>query len=76
MATRGTATAHGAEIDLLAGFARREFGALDFYAPFPSGERTETTFAGLIVRRPLSARAVIEQRLYGRRHEDLDSRFT
>ncbi|MBK7701376.1 MAG: TonB-dependent receptor [bacterium] len=70
VATRGTATAHGAEIDLLAGFARREFGALDFYAPFPSGERTETTFAGLIVRRPLSARAVIEQRLYGRRHED------
>lgn len=70
VAARGTATAHGAEFDLLAGYARRDFGALDFYAPYPSQERTETVFAGLMARRPLSDRAVVEQRLYGRRHED------
>jgi iron complex outermembrane receptor protein len=70
VAARGTATACGMEFDLLTGFAHREFGALDFYAPYPSGERTETVFAGLIVRRPLFARSVVEQRLYGRRHED------
>jgi len=70
VAGRGTATAYGAEFDLLAGYARREFGALDFYAPFPSQERTETVFAGLLARRPLTDRVVLEQRLYGRRHRD------
>ncbi len=70
VASRSLAQAGSTEFDLLAGFARREFGALDFYAPYPSGERTETVFAGLTVRRPLSGRVGIEQRLYGRRHED------
>ena len=57
-------------LDLLAGFARRSFGAPDFYAPYPSWERTETRFVGLGLQQALSDRVVIEQRLHGRRHDD------
>jgi len=61
------------ELDLLAGYADRAFGALDFYAPFPSHEHTQSLFAGLRLRADLSERVVLEQRLGGRRHRD---RFT
>ncbi|MBU1675807.1 TonB-dependent receptor, partial [bacterium] len=61
------------EIELLAGYASRAFGALDFYAPFPSFEHTQALFAGLKLRADLSDKIVIEQRLGGRRHRD---RFT
>lgn len=72
-ALRATATAGALDLDLLAGWSAREFGALDFYAPYPSFEKTETAFAGLKLRADLSETAVLEQRLGGRRHRD---RFT
>ncbi len=61
------------ELELLSGYSRREFGALDFYAPYPSFEKTETAFTGFKLRAALSEAVVMEQRLSGRRHRD---RFT
>ncbi|MFO7652863.1 MAG: TonB-dependent receptor [Candidatus Krumholzibacteriia bacterium] len=60
-----------AEGDLFAGWARREFGAADFYAPFPSWERTETVFAAARWRQELGENWTLEPRLHGRRNEDL-----
>jgi iron complex outermembrane receptor protein len=60
----------GGESTILAGYSERDFGALDFYAPYPSRERTRTTFAGLRHRTGLGRRVSLEQRLHGRRHED------
>ncbi len=68
---RGEGRAGGA--DVFVGFARREFGARDFYAPFDSRERTETLFASARFRRDLSDRLTLEPRLHFRRHDD---RFT
>ena len=58
------------DLDILAGYARREFGALDFYAPYPSFERTATFFAALRSRHDLGKRIVLEPRLHVRRHTD------
>jgi len=71
--THATGRTGWGELDLLAGYANREFGALDFYAPFPSFEHTQTLFAGIKLRADLSDAVVLEQRLGGRRHRD---RFT
>lgn len=70
---RATGRTGWGEIETLSGYARREFGALDFYAPYPSFEKTETAFTGFKVRADLSDAVVLEQRLGGRRHRD---RFT
>lgn len=67
---RAVSEGGGGRLDLLAGAARREFGARDFYAPFPSFERTEALFAGLRWTRPVSRRVILEPRLAFRRHED------
>ncbi len=72
-ALRALAEAGAIELDLLAGWSAREFGALDFYAPFPSFEQTETAFAGLKLRADLAEGVTLESRLAGRRHRD---RFT
>jgi outer membrane cobalamin receptor len=61
------------EVEVLSGYASRDFGALDFYAPYPSHEKTETAFTGFKLRADLSDAVVLEQRLSGRRHRD---RFT
>ena len=72
-ALRVVAEAGGTDLDLLAGWSAREFGALDFYAPYSSYEKTGTAFAGLKLRSDLSRTVTFEQRLSGRRHRD---RFT
>lgn len=67
---RAAGDAGWGELELLSGYADRAFGALDFYAPFPSFEETETAFAGIKLRTDLSDAVVLEQRLGGRRHHD------
>lgn len=65
----GTQTA-GGEGDLFLGFARRSFGARDFYAPTDSWERTTSAFGAARWRRRLSRRMTVEPRLHFRHHED------
>jgi iron complex outermembrane receptor protein len=61
----------GGELDLLGGFAQREYGALDFYAPYPSVERTRTGFLSGLYRFRAGDGLTLEPRLYYRRHEDV-----
>jgi len=68
---RGTSEGRAGRFDLLAGASRRDFGALDFYAPFPSHERTDALFLGLRLVHPLSDRVLLEPRVSYRRHEDV-----
>lgn len=58
------------ESSIFAGWAKRRFGALDFYAPYPSFEQTETFFASGRVNRSLGDRWTVEPRAYFRRHTD------
>ncbi|HPF71268.1 MAG TPA: TonB-dependent receptor [Candidatus Krumholzibacteria bacterium] len=58
------------EADAFVGYAERAFGALDFYAPYPSWERTRTLVASARVNHRLSDRVTLEPRLAVRRHED------
>ncbi len=60
----------GGQWDAFAGYAAREFGALDFYAPYPSRERTRTFFAALKRNWSASRRLTLEPRLHFRRHTD------
>jgi vitamin B12 transporter len=59
------------EADAFVGYAQRSYGALDYYAPYPSWERTRTLVASARVNHRLSDRVTIEPRLGLRRHEDL-----
>lgn len=68
--TRFVQTAQDGETDLFVGWSKRRFGALDFYAPYPSWERTQTFFASARVNRRLSGNWTLEPRLYFRRHDD------
>ncbi len=61
----------GGELDLFGGFAQREYGALDFYAPFPSTERTTTRFVSGLYRFDAGDGFTLEPRFFYRRHEDL-----
>lgn len=70
VATRLDTGVLGGESTVLVGWSERDFGALDFYAPYPSRERTRTLFAGLRHRTDLGERVTLEQRVSGRRHED------
>lgn len=72
---RGTAEGGAGRLDLWAGFSRRDFGALDFYAPFPSSERTDALFLAARLVRPLSDRVLLEPRLSLRRHRDCFTLF-
>jgi vitamin B12 transporter len=58
------------ETDLFVGWSKRRFGALDFYAPFASWERTQTFFASARYNRKISERWTLEPRLFLRRHDD------
>ncbi len=60
----------GGSLAAQAGYAWRDFGAADFYAPYPSFERTRTGTAAASWRGPLSARVELEPRLFYRRHKD------
>ncbi|HEY8483281.1 MAG TPA: TonB-dependent receptor [Longimicrobiales bacterium] len=53
-----------------AAHAARDFGARDFYAPYPSYEETRTTTASLAWLAPQDARFSVEPRLSVRRHDD------
>jgi iron complex outermembrane receptor protein len=58
------------ESDLFVGYGSRAFGAYDFYAPYPSWERTRNFTATARVNRRLGERLTVEPRLSFRRHED------
>ena len=58
------------ESSVFVGWAKRKFGALDFYAPYPSFEQTETLFASARLNRSLGERWTVEPRAYFRRHTD------
>ncbi len=61
----------GGELDLFGGIAEREYGALDFYAPFDSKERTRTRLVTGLYRFDAGERVTLEPRFFYRRHEDL-----
>ncbi|MBE0565645.1 MAG: TonB-dependent receptor, partial [Krumholzibacteria bacterium] len=63
-------TTGAGEIDAFVGYGYRAFGALDFYAPYPSWERTRTMAGTLRVNRRVSDRLTVEPRFAFRRHED------
>ena len=52
------------------GYQWKDFGAADFYAPFPSYEETRTGTASILWRGPLSTRVELEPTVYYRRHKD------
>nr|MEE4267074.1 TonB-dependent receptor [Candidatus Krumholzibacteria bacterium] len=58
------------EADVFAGYADRQFGAQDFYAPFDSFEKTRTFFAAARYNRTISDRLTLEPRVFFRRHRD------
>lgn len=58
------------EADVFAGYASRNFGALDFYAPYASYERTRAFFGAARLSRFISERVTIEPRVFFRRHTD------
>jgi len=58
------------EADIQAGYADRQFGALGFYAPYPSWEETKTAFVAGRVNHPVSSRITLEPRVFYRRHTD------
>ena len=60
----------GNELDLFGGFAEREYGALDFYAPYPSQERTRASFLSALYRTGAGDKVTLEPRVFYRRHED------
>jgi len=53
-----------------AGHASREFGAADFYAPFPSYEETRTTTVGMSWRGHATPRLELRPVVHLRRHHD------
>ena len=62
--------APGSELDLFGGYAERAYGALDFYAPFPSTERTTARFVSGLYRFDAGDNLTLEPRVFYRRHED------
>ncbi len=58
------------EADVFAGYADRQFGAQDFYAPYNSFEKTRTFFAAARYNRTISDRLTLEPRVFFRRHTD------
>ena len=53
-----------------AGQSWKDFGAADFYAPYPSYEETRTSTVGAAWKGPLTDRIDLEPRLNWRRHKD------
>jgi iron complex outermembrane receptor protein len=60
----------GSAGDVFLGYARRAFGARDFYAPTDAWERTEVLYGAARWRHDVSPRLSLEPRLHLRRHED------
>ncbi len=60
----------GGEWDMFAAFSDRQYGALDFYAPFPSFEKTKSLFVSALHRRDISDRITLEPRVFFRAHRD------
>lgn len=58
------------EADVIFALSQREFGALGFYAPYPSFEETQTLFAAARVTHRVNEDLTIEPRVFLRRHED------
>jgi len=58
------------EMDVFAGYSARDFGALDYYAPYPSREKTETAFTALRYNRSVGGGVTLEPRAFYRRHTD------
>lgn len=58
------------EADFMGGYANRKFGALGFYAPYPSWEETETAFAAARLTHPVADGITLEPRVFFRRHND------
>jgi iron complex outermembrane receptor protein len=53
------------------GLGARQFGAADFYSPYPSYETTRSTTADVRVRAPLSSRVALDGVVHTRRHSDV-----
>ena len=53
------------------GLGARQFGAADFYGPYPSYETTRSTTADVRVHAPLSSRVSMEGVVHTRRHSDV-----
>jgi iron complex outermembrane receptor protein len=60
----------GGEWDLFGAYSDRQYGALDFYAPFASFETTRSLFVSSLYRTDLTERITLEPRAYFRRHRD------
>jgi iron complex outermembrane receptor protein len=58
------------ELSSQAGYQWKDFGAADFYAPFPSYEETRAGTASVRWGGPLSTRVELEPTIYYRRHKD------
>ncbi|MEO6526560.1 MAG: TonB-dependent receptor [Gemmatimonadaceae bacterium] len=54
-----------------AGTGVRQFGAADFYSPYPSYEDTRSTTAAVRVQAPMRSRALLSAALHTRRHSDV-----
>lgn len=61
---------NGGEWDVFGAYSDRQYGALDFYAPFPSYEKTRSTFVSALYRKNISDRITLEPRAFYRRHRD------
>jgi outer membrane cobalamin receptor len=60
-----------AQVGADVGLGARQFGAADFYGPYPSYETTRSTTAALHVRAPLSSRVSLDGVVHTRRHSDV-----
>jgi len=58
------------EIDIQGGYADRQFGALGYYAPYPSWEETKTAFVAGKVTHRVADGITLEPRVFYRRHTD------
>lgn len=54
-----------------AGIGARQFGAADFYSPFPSFETTRSSTAAVRLLAPLTSRATLTGAIHTRRHSDV-----
>lgn len=60
----------GGEWDVFGAYSDRQYGALDFYAPYPSFEKTKSAFISTLYRTDISDRITLEPRAFYRRHRD------
>jgi iron complex outermembrane receptor protein len=64
-------TAHSVigELDVFGGYSERDFAAIDFYAPYPSREQTESAFMYAKYRKN-AGKFILEPRVHLRKHSD------